>query len=292
MPSPAVDDEKLVEATIEVFVGYNAVVLITSDEPFPKQNLRPLAERSAKELIEAATLGSDSGDGFADAMDVADSIRYAALSVLRGRISDIEQSVRDALSDEQVTEEDYAGLREYPARLAMVEEQARTVRDTTSESLRPRSPSSLVMPITPSVDFFFKGADDVVKDARRAVGTLSGLVSSQQVVIVQRQRLDVERLQRLVTVVGAAVLVPGLVAAIFGANVDVPGQNTAAGFWGMVLLMAAGGLGSYWLLRATELGLLTRLVGRLDFQERTLLRILAALALVLLIAGVVVLATT
>lgn len=292
MPSPVVDDERLSEVTVEVLVGYHAFVLISSDRPVPKQALRPLAERSARELL-AAVERSDDADGFADAIDVAGEIRYAALAVLRGRISSIEQSVRDALSDEQVTEEDYAALREYPALLAMVEEQAGAVRDTTSESLRPEPSSSLLrVPSVQLADIFFKHADDVEREARRAVATLSGLVSSQQVVIVQRQRLEVERLQRIVTVVGAAVLVPGLVAAIFGANVDVPGENTAAGFWGMLLLMTAGGLGSYWLLRSAELELLTRLIDRVEMPERMWLRVLAAFALVLFVAGVVILVNT
>jgi hypothetical protein len=182
MPSPVVDDERLADVTVEVLVGYHAVVLISSEESVSNVTLRPLAERSARELLEAVDLGSDPGASaydFTDATDVADGIRYAALSVLRGRISDIEQSVRDALSDEQVTEEDYAALREYPARLAIVEEHARAVRDTTSESLRPKASSSLLGPmVTPAADFFFKHADDVEAEARRAVGTLSGLVSS------------------------------------------------------------------------------------------------------------------
>jgi hypothetical protein len=79
------------------------------------------------------------------------------------------------------------------------------------------------------------------------------------------------------------------VAAIFGANVDVPGENTPAGFWGMLLLMAAGGVGSYWLLRSTELGVSKRLIHRVELPERTWLSMLGAFALVLLVAGVAIL---
>ncbi|MBN1607368.1 MAG: hypothetical protein JW940_12090 [Polyangiaceae bacterium] len=296
MPSPNVNDERLSKVTVEVLVGDNAYVLISSDQPVPKSTLRLLARRSADELLEAVDLAASSGtsaNSFDDIIDVAGGIRYAALSVLRGRISDIEQAVRDALSDEQVTEEDYAAIREYPAQLALVEEHARAVRDVAAESLRPKARASLLAyPISPSVDFYFKHADDVETEARRAVGTLSGLVSSQQVVIVQRQRLEVERLQRVISVVGAAILVPGLVAAIFGANVDVPGQNSESAFWGMLLLMVAGGLGSYWLLRSAELGLSTRLIHRMEISERTWLCGLGASAILLLMAGVVILVDT
>lgn len=274
MASPNVDDERRFEVTVEVLIGRDALVAISSDRPVPRQALWRLAERSARELIQAVANGAKD---FELATDVAAQIRYAALSVLRGRIDEIEESVREALADENVTEEDYAALREYPRRLATVEEHCRAVRDVESESLRPAPATTGVVlrPITPLVDMFWKHADEVEDEARRAVATLSGLVSSQQVVIVQRQRLDFERLQRLVTVVGAAVLVPGLVAAVFGANVNVPGEGIAAGFWGMLLLMAAGGLGTYWVLRSTELGLLSRLIARIQVPERTWLTVLA-----------------
>ncbi len=132
------------------------------------------------------------------------------------------------------------------------------------DSLRPE-PDPGLFAISPAT-VFGKWAGDVEDEAKRAVQRLSGLISSQQVVLVQRQRLDVERFQRVVTLVGAAVLVPGLIAGIFGANVDLPGGGTSTAFWAMLLLMAAGGAGSYALLRSIELGYWAGLAQRRPFR--------------------------
>lgn len=70
--------------------------------------------------------------------------------------------------------------------------------------------------------------------------------------LTQRQAADTQHFQRLLTLVGTAVLIPGLVAAIFGANVDIPGKGGANAFWAMLLLMVAGAVGSYALLRSLE----------------------------------------
>jgi hypothetical protein len=287
LPSPVVNDERLPMVTVEVLIGYHAVVMVSSDGPVSKAALRTLADRSARELLESVSF--DEADrtkdlGFRNASRVADGIRYVATANLRDRIAEVEESVRDALSDEQVTREDYTALRVYPDLLAMVEEQAQAVKYANWESL---VPASAHLFRTPVADMFFSHADGVEKKARQAVATLSGLVSSQQVVIVQRQRLEVERLQRIVTLVGATVLVPGLVAATFGANVNVPGEGTDAGFWAMISLMAASGLGSYAVLRSIEAGQLATVLDRLRVPERIVTGGLGVLAAVLFAAGIV-----
>lgn len=85
---------------------------------------------------------------------------------------------------------------------------------------------------------------EVARDARDAIARLSGLLVSQQIVLTQRQARDAARFQRVVTIVGSAVLVPGMIAAVFGANVDFRGRNSVRGFWAMLAFMVAGGVGS------------------------------------------------
>jgi len=46
--------------------------------------------------------------------------------------------------------------------------------------------------------------------------------------------------------------VPGLVAAIFGANVGFRGRESTEAFWAMLLLMAGSGVASFALIRSLE----------------------------------------
>jgi hypothetical protein len=263
IPALDLDSDQLYEVRVGVFIGTESVIVLASHEPLPRRVALTLIRRVANDLIESADGDIEAGE------DVARETKDLALSILRARISEIEQSVRGALSDEQLTPSDYAALRDYPARLAIVERLALDIRnpEPSWDSLRPK-PDPGLFAISPAIglDMFAKWAGDVEDEAKRAVQRLSGLISSQQVVLVQRQRLDVERFQRVVTLVGAAVLVPGLIAGIFGANVDLPGGGTSTAFWAMLLLMAAGGVGSYALLHSIELGYWARLAQRRPFR--------------------------
>jgi len=96
---------------------------------------------------------------------------------------------------------------------------------------------------------------------------LSGLISSQSVVVAQRQAAETERYQRLLTLIGTTVLVPGLVAAVFGSNVQFPGSDTVDGFWAMLCFMVASGAGSYALLRSLERDVWARLARRLRLSR-------------------------
>jgi hypothetical protein len=263
IPDFDLDSDKLYEVRVGVFIGMESVVVLASPETLPRRLALTLIRRVAKDLL-------DSADGDIDAVnDVARETKDLALPILRARISEVEQSVRDALSDEQLTQSDYAALRDYPARLAIVERLASAITnpEPSWSSLGPKpDPGLLGISPVPALDMFWKWAGDVEDEAKRAVQRLSGLISSQQVVLAQRQRLDVERFQRVVTLVGAAVLVPGLIAGIFGANVDFPGRETSTAFWAMLLLMGAGGVGSYALLRSIELGYWAGLAQRRPFR--------------------------
>jgi hypothetical protein len=139
---------------------------------------------------------------------------------------------------------------------------------------------------------------EAADDARDAVARLSGLISSQQIVLSQRQSLETARFQRVVTIVGAAVLVPGLVAAIFGANVGFQGRESSQAFWAMLLLMAGSGIGSYAVIRFLETGAWVQIT-----QHRPVpwfkglpavarLGMLAAVALLVLAVGIVLMVSS
>lgn len=254
VPSQDLDDDQLFNVAVVVYSSARSVpVAVISEEAstLPEPVLLDVARRVALAMI-------DESDGGFVKTDLAREFKGMAIGMLGTRIFAIEQSVRDALDDEELTQADYRALRDYPKRLAIVESLAYTIQspEPSWESLRPRPQGmfAVTVPIA-HPDFFFKHANEVAADAKQAVTRLSGLLASQQVVMTQRQRVEVERLQRVVTVVGAAVLVPGLVAAIFGANVSLPGQGSSKGFAAMLLLMVAGGALSYALLRSVELGL-------------------------------------
>lgn len=71
---------------------------------------------------------------------------------------------------------------------------------------------------------------------RDSLALASTVISSGALQIQQRNQLRGERLQRTVTMVGALVLGPTLVAGIFGANVPLPLGDTWWGFGLMVVL--------------------------------------------------------
>jgi hypothetical protein len=59
------------------------------------------------------------------------------------------------------------------------------------------------------------------------------------------QKKASERFERAIAILGSAVLIPGLIAAIFGASTWVPGHGERLGFVLMISLMAVGGVGFY-----------------------------------------------
>lgn len=290
VPLIELDSDQLLPLQLGVATGPRPVICLFSEQPFPTELIRALVDNFAQ------IVADDAQGNVGKLEDVGAGLKGSALPILRGRIFAIEQSVRDALADDELSPDDYAALREYPHRLALVERMAVAVGNSepTWKSLRPKpqDPFGLARQIGP-IDMFFKHAKDVAAEAREAVARLSGLLSSQQVVMVQRQRLEVDRLQRTVTLVGAVILVPGLVAAVFGANVDFQGRDTARGLWAMLLLMAASAIGSLALFRSIETGLWAGLAKRFGLRrasERAVLIGLVAVSAVLLLGAIVVLA--
>lgn len=287
LPSVELDSDSVFRLSLWFFSGPNPGVLLHGDA-LPRVTLEYVL------AVVVSTLQKADWDEDRS-LDLAQEVENMGLWVLRQRTRDVEQSVRDALDDEDFSSADYAALRDYPARLARVEAAARVLSDADRESKSAEPQGGLVGfglgKVVP--DFFHKYVSEAADDAREAVARLAGLISSQQIVLSQRQALETARFQRVVTIVGAAVLVPGLVAAIFGANVGFQGRESSTAFWAMLLLMAGSGLGSYAAIRFLEAGAWAwitqhRPVSWLNAPAR--LGALALLAFLILAIGIVLMA--
>jgi hypothetical protein len=96
----------------------------------------------------------------------------------------------------------------------------------------------------------FKETLDVVRsfqtDLRQSGDGIASVVASQQFAIADRQHDATESFHRRAAIVGAAVLIPALVAGVFGANVDLPGRDQTRGLAAMLFFMAALGIATWW----------------------------------------------
>lgn len=288
LPDLDLESEATFPLVLAFYTGENPLVLIGGPKSLP----RPCLNFVVAQVEEP--FHSLKGDG--PYYELALKVKNMGLWVLQQSTRRIEQSVRDALDDEEFSPKDYSDLREYPARLARIERMAARLRDQEPEwtSAEPKSPYPLLSSID-ALDFFTKHVDEAADDAREAVGRLSGLISSQQIVLSQRQSAETAHFQRLVTIVGAAVLVPGLVAATFGANVGFRGRESSGAFWAMLLLMAGSAIGSYAAIRFLEsptwkkVSAVQPATWVADLSIGVRLTFLGALAVILLAAGFVVL---
>jgi hypothetical protein len=273
---------------IEFFTGTSPLILISGETTLPRTTLRFVIDVAVAAMQEV-----DWREGRYP--DLADRIEYLGVRILNTRIGEIERTVREALEDSDFSDDDLRVLRSYPDRLAAVESSARSLRQEwpAARSAMPDGGRFAVMPVVPSRYGDF--VDEAERDAKDAVGRLSGLISSQQIVLTQQQNQDTKRFQRLVTIVGATVLVPGLVAAVFGADVGFHGRDTTDAFWALLLLMLGSAAVTYALLRSFEAGVwedlrdsaLGRWVAERSATER--LSGLGVLGLVLIVVGVAVL---
>lgn len=84
-------------------------------------------------------------------------------------------------------------------------------------------------------------------------------------------------LQQALTIITAAVLLPGLVASIFGANIAVPGKDAAKGSLLLILGMIGTGLITAWLLYALDKTRMHR--GFVRPLSQAILLVLAVIAL-------------
>lgn len=251
LPHLDLDSTETISLRIAFLVDDPLVVMV-SDDAVPVDLLRFVTDDVAADLRNA----EDSLRGW---QDLASGCNWLVIRVLRARLRAVEESVRRALADESISGDDYVALRDFPKRLALVEQLWRTVPAPEIESHTTPTPISRAL-LAPNAN--------PAEEARQASARLSGLISSQQVVLAQRQATETARFQRLITVIGSAVLVPGLVAAVFGANVGFRGRNSVHALSALLLMMVGSAVGSYSLLRAHELGVWEKLGG---------LRLLAAL---------------
>jgi hypothetical protein len=264
LPELDVDSARTHRVRLTFFTGRDPVVLISAADDLPEPTLRFAAVAAVAPFLEEKDL---EGKGF---LDLAARVRYAGIWVLAERLRLIEGSVRAALRDERFSAAELGDLTDYPERLAKVEAAADELAGKwpTWKSAEPDSGALggfRASDLAP--DGFGKSTEELIRQAREASGRLSALISSQQIVLTQRRAEETARFQRVVTIVGAAVLVPGLVAAVFGANVGFHGRDSTSAFWAMLALMAAGGLLSYGLIRSLEDGLPARLATTLPLRR-------------------------
>lgn len=250
VPEVDLDSETTHQIRVEFFTGTSPLVLISGETTLPRTTLGWIVD----EAIDAVQ-GSDWRTG--RYIKLAEQIEYLGLGILRTRIKKVEALVRQALADPEFSDEDLDALARYADRLAAVESSARVLRGTWPEMKTARPPSGTLAdfgPISAVPDAYGRLAAEIERDAKDAVARLSGLISSQQIVLTQRQARDATRFQRLLTIVGATVLVPGLVAAVFGADVGFHGDDTTSSFWALLLLMVGSGVVTYALFRSFEVG--------------------------------------
>jgi CorA-like Mg2+ transporter protein len=113
---------------------------------------------------------------------------------------------------------------------------ARTVGSPTADE-----PERYFAP-TPSSEEILPAAEDAIsalgrlrERMRTGLALLSAVSTSQTLELAQESQRSSERLQRTLSVLGAAILGPTLVVGLFGANTDIPGENT---WWGFGLMVA------------------------------------------------------
>jgi CorA-like Mg2+ transporter protein len=291
MPSVDVDGEDAIEIMLGFFTGSRPVVAVRAKAPIPREEFLFVAGAVVRKLEATEGWGSEY-------VNLASELKPLARWILEQRTREIEDSVRAALADDQLTDHDYEALRSYPERLAKIEKLGALIvaQEPEVASHKPK-PTGIYAPLdVEALDFFSKHLEEAMTDARNAVARLSGLISTQQIVLTQRQGEVTERFQRLITIVGAAVLVPGLVAAVFGTNVDFPGRDSSGAFWAMLALMAGSALASYAAIRLIESGRWraaaehSTLKHLLSLSSATRLTLIAAIAVTLIALGIFVLA--
>src|SRR4051812_3404453 len=91
--------------------------------------------------------------------------------------------------------------------------------------------------------------DSIHSTLRSSLDLLAVHATAQQLRLAQNQAKQQEKLQGALALVTSVLLVPTFIAGTFGANTEVPGQGKWWGFGVMVILMVAGAVGTYALIR-------------------------------------------
>lgn len=247
LPDFDLDGDQVFDLALLYFTGEHQLVLVHGSALLPRATLDYLLDVVISRLRRVNFTNRSH-------FTLASEVEFMGLWLIQEKTQRVEQSIRDALNDEEFSHDDLKALRDYPERLALIEEAVGQIRakrpDVQSGKKKPGGLADFRAPITP--DRFYEYIDEAAMDAKEAVARMSGLISSQQIVLTQRRAAETARFQRVVTIVGAAVLVPGLVAAVFGAHVGFQGRESSQAFWAMLLLMAGSGIGSYAAIRFLE----------------------------------------
>jgi hypothetical protein len=135
-----------------------------------------------------------------------------------------------------------SGRHALTARRATVEGLSRALGTSEYElsfGVRANSDIGLVLPVAEVTEYHsamaeILGTDRGLQVSEALLSSLARTIETARATTAGLERERDERVQRIWAAFAAALLVPGLVAAIFGANVSLPGKET---WWGTGLLL-------------------------------------------------------
>jgi Mg2+ and Co2+ transporter CorA len=84
---------------------------------------------------------------------------------------------------------------------------------------------------------------------RSSLDLLAVHSAAQHLHVARRQAAQTERLQGTVAIVTSVLLVPTLIASVFGSNTAIPGEGHWTGFIALICLMVIGATSAYLLIR-------------------------------------------
>ncbi len=90
---------------------------------------------------------------------------------------------------------------------------------------------------------------DVSGALRSSLDLLGVHSAAQHLRLARRQTAQTERLQGTVAIVTSVLLVPTLIASMFGSNTAIPGEGEWSGFAAMMCLIIVGATAAYFLIR-------------------------------------------
>ena len=91
---------------------------------------------------------------------------------------------------------------------------------------------------------------DISSALRSSLDLLGVHSAAQHLNVARRQAAQTERLQGTVAIVTSVLLVPTLIASVFGSNTAIPGEDHWTGFVALVALMVIGAAGAYLVIQA------------------------------------------
>jgi len=100
------------------------------------------------------------------------------------------------------------------------------------------------------VDRSLKDLRELSEELRSAFDVVQSQSTARQLAFAQRQQDQTKGLQQKLELITAVLLVPTLVAGIFGANTYLPGKEQTLGFELMLVLMVVGAVSAYIVVRA------------------------------------------